>query len=511
MSIIRLDEHTRSQLDSLAHVSSLGDVLDALLSNCADAGATEVAVVVDAATHSIQVSDNGEGIVDMAHVGLCGYSSRAHRSGRALHSVAQVGVLTVISQRGGGPPARLRAFQGQRQLSSGCDFVHPGFRYRGGTSVAVSSVFAAVPVRRASMAAHTTWRQVRRAALKFAVMHPIALAVCAADRRQFAVPRSAAPGHAYNLVYGTNLAFDCVGGVWVSQAVRRGERHLYGPGTCRRVETRGRVVVAWLPPGDATSAVTRAIARAAAPASPRDCSGGGRAGAAPPQSPSLAPPPPPRAPLSLTLRRCSLAEGNFRVVGQLDRKFILLTSTTPPSLLAIDQHACDERIRVEALLRHVVAEILDPAVDMAVPLASPCATALTTEEAQLLAAHADAFSAWGVRFSHSAVTHAPKLLATADVQWSEAVSTYLHQIARGEKLRFSRHLDWFENARHLPQVLLDAINRRACRASIMFGTPLTKPEMDYLVAHMGQCRMPFECAHGRPSVTVVADLADGCK
>lgn len=506
MSIIRLDEPTRSQLDSLAHIASLGDVLDALLRNSADAGATEVAVVVDAATHSIQVSDNGEGIADMARVGLCGYSSRAHRLGRALHSVAQVGVLTVISQRGGAP-ARLRAFQGQRQLLGGCDFVHPGFRYRGGTSVAVLSVFAGVPVRRAHVAAHTTWRQVRRVALEFAVLHPIALAVYAAEKRQFGVPQSATPGQAYNLVYGTNLAFDCMGGVWVSQVVRRGECHLYGPGTCRRKETRGRVVVAWLPPGDATSAVGRAIK--ATEAKPRVGSGAGRVGAAPAPAPS--PPWAPPPPLRLTLRRCSLAEGNFRVVRQLECKFILLTTTAPPSLLAIDQHACDERIRVEALLRHVVAEILDPAVDMAVPLESPCATELTAEEAQLLAAHADALSAWGVRFNHQAVTHAPKLLANAEVQWTQAVSTYLHQLVRGEKLRFSQHLDWFENVRHLPQVLLDAINRRACRASIMFGTPLTRPEMDYLVAHMGQCRMPFECAHGRPSVTVVADLGDGCK
>lgn len=62
-----------------------------------------------------------------------------------------------------------------------------------------------------------------------------------------------------------------------------------------------------------------------------------------------------------------LIDGNYRIISQVDRKFILLvmpasnsvSSTKLPTILVVDQHACDERIRVEALFKDFILMLLD--------------------------------------------------------------------------------------------------------------------------------------------------------
>ncbi|KAJ1560071.1 DNA mismatch repair protein, partial [Nowakowskiella sp. JEL0078] len=49
-----------------------------------------------------------------------------------------------------------------------------------------------------------------------------------------------------------------------------------------------------------------------------------------------------------TLTKSNLS--NIHVLGQLDRKYIICTTFSPTTLLAIDQHAADERVRLESLL-----------------------------------------------------------------------------------------------------------------------------------------------------------------
>ena len=55
-------------------------------------------------------------------------------------------------------------------------------------------------------------------------------------------------------------------------------------------------------------------------------------------------------------------------------------------------------------------------------------------------------------------------------------------------------------------LLAAAFASRACRSAIMFGDALTRDECEAVVATLARCNDPFHCAHGRPTLTVLAKL-----
>lgn len=65
---------------------------------------------------------------------------------------------------------------------------------------------------------------------------------------------------------------------------------------------------------------------------------------------------------------------------------------------------------------------------------------------------------------------------------------------------------WFSRFHGCPEGILDMINSRACRSSIMFNDPLSNEECTELVRRLSNCAFPFQCAHGRPSMVPLVDL-----
>lgn len=49
-------------------------------------------------------------------------------------------------------------------------------------------------------------------------------------------------------------------------------------------------------------------------------------------------------------------------------------------------------------------------------------------------------------------------------------------------------------------------SKQACRSAIMFGDELTKAECEDLLQRLSKCHLPFECAHGRPSIVPLFQL-----
>mmetsp|Transcript_4408 Transcript_4408/g.5274 ORF Transcript_4408/g.5274 Transcript_4408/m.5274 type:complete len:100 (-) Transcript_4408:15-314(-) len=47
---------------------------------------------------------------------------------------------------------------------------------------------------------------------------------------------------------------------------------------------------------------------------------------------------------------------------------------------------------------------------------------------------------------------------------------------------------------------------RACRGSIMIGTPLSQKEMETVVERLANVEHPWSCPHGRPTMRHVRDL-----
>lgn len=98
------------------------------------------------------------------------------------------------------------------------------------------------------------------------------------------------------------------------------------------------------------------------------------------------------------LTRAALATAS--VIGQVDSKFILISMATDASseagkqLVLVDQHAADERCRVEQLLQ----ELCDPkATEVIGPpgLSKPLGFEVSREEARMLERDRDSFALWG--------------------------------------------------------------------------------------------------------------------
>lgn len=57
-----------------------------------------------------------------------------------------------------------------------------------------------------------------------------------------------------------------------------------------------------------------------------------------------------------------------------------------------------------------------------------------------------------------------------------------------------------------PDTVTRVLNSKACRGAIMFGDELTQAQQTHLLSELCVCRFPFNCAHGRPSMTPLFTL-----
>ncbi|KAF2740661.1 hypothetical protein EJ04DRAFT_162165 [Polyplosphaeria fusca] len=263
------------------------------------------------------------------------------------------------------------------------------------------------------------------------------------------------------------------------------------------------------------------------------------------------------APSSSKLSKQGLREAE--VVAQLDKKFILVKMHTfarpwpnPDSdsdvLILIDQHAADERIRVEALLSELCQP--PPAAQSQTQhcsklgqrskvvcsiLEKPILFSVSAQEREHFISYAARFSAWGILYDVLTSMPPKKVQSTLSVSTlppaiSErcrsdpkllisflraAVWTYVDEagflplpwaapdLVAGEE---ADSPSWLKQLSTCPQGLVDMINSRACRSAIMFNDELSVDECRALVKQLSSCVFPFMCAHGRPSMIPLVNL-----
>lgn len=246
------------------------------------------------------------------------------------------------------------------------------------------------------------------------------------------------------------------------------------------------------------------------------------------------------------------------IIAQVDRKYIFAkvlvdssaygpkaSNAMPSLLIIIDQHAADERCRVESLMRDYF-ERLDKRDESGAVSATPVARAellerplqfdIPARDAIQLERTATHFARWGVHYrvtsefptegaGHRQVIATklppsiaercrsePRLLAELLRKGTWKVDEHLHHDAR---IKASSTQDgetttphWITQFHGCPEGILDMINSRACRSSIMFNDPLSKDECANLLERLADCVFPFQCAHGRPSMVPLVDLGD---
>ncbi len=256
--------------------------------------------------------------------------------------------------------------------------------------------------------------------------------------------------------------------------------------------------------------------------------------------------------------------GAAEIIAQVDSKFILIKlrpqahgrtadTTDTGSLVLIDQHAADERIKVERLLQEFCQEPDDEVKCLHSPLGCTSAVQTTSllkplifdieaQEGPLFRRQAPSFARWGILYdlptppfqaAGPSSRHEPSSCRLVVVALPGVIAErcrtepkHLIQILRGEAWRLHQEAGargarpesafageggpdaWVAQVRGCPSGILDMIHSRSCRSAIMFNDELGMDDCRRLVEDLARCRFPFQCAHGRPSMIPLLDLGD---
>lgn len=228
---------------------------------------------------------------------------------------------------------------------------------------------------------------------------------------------------------------------------------------------------------------------------------------------------------------------NARVIAQVDKKYILIkmrgiSSNTEQEdeaaqgcdlLVVIDQHAADERIRVESLFTEICSSPADPAdPHISERIQKTLVFRVSKREAELMRRYEGNFAEWGINYHLSSsneefslhIDALPRAIADrCTSELSLAIDMIRAHVYMLSDQLAAPHADaspsapgWVKRIGSCPKGLLDLLNSRACRSAIMFNDPLELEECKVLVDKLGKCMFPFQCAHGRPSMIPLVDL-----
>ncbi|KAK8858431.1 hypothetical protein IAR55_002658 [Kwoniella newhampshirensis] len=255
-----------------------------------------------------------------------------------------------------------------------------------------------------------------------------------------------------------------------------------------------------------------------------------------------------REPIKSTLTNIRFSEESLsqaRIVGQVDKKYVATilrtTATSSPSIVLIDQHAADERIAIERILRQLCDGFSSDNMPTTSLEGSEPIIVFTRAEAEQLSRPDVSLilGRWGIvlkrpkmdtegDYVQVQVDRVPSVLAARlgnkdGTEMTRLLRGYLpvHAERRGEvdamieKFdNFESHeegrsggggvvgeegmRDWRRAMRFMPKEMLELANSKACRGAIMFEDRLTPDQCFRLVDQLSATSSPFICAHGRP-------------
>ncbi|XP_038722366.1 DNA mismatch repair protein MLH3 isoform X4 [Tripterygium wilfordii] len=196
-----------------------------------------------------------------------------------------------------------------------------------------------------------------------------------------------------------------------------------------------------------------------------------------------------------------------RVLHQVDKKFISIVAGG--TLAVIDQHAADERIRLEELRRKVLSgegkavTFLDTEQELVLPEIGY----------QLLHNYADLIKDWGWFCSiHSQGSRSFKKNLNVLHQQPTLITLLAVPCILGVNLthmdlqEFLEQLGDTDGASTIPPSVIRVLNFKACRGAIMFGDSLLPSECSLIVEELKQTSLCFQCAHGRPTTAPLVNM-----
>ncbi|EGC34526.1 hypothetical protein DICPUDRAFT_153264 [Dictyostelium purpureum] len=176
---------------------------------------------------------------------------------------------------------------------------------------------------------------------------------------------------------------------------------------------------------------------------------------------------------------------DFKFITQWDKKFLVCEANG--IVLVLDQHAVSERIKLETLEKKYFGE---NKFDLC-PMPERSRWSLTAYELELMKIYSKNLEDWGFEWRSN-----PTSITILQVPMFCLVGLGVNDLRE--------FLYLLENNKGSPSTKPPAAHRilasKACRTAIKFGHNLTKEVCIKLLEDLNECNIPFQCAHGRPSI-----------
>ncbi|KAI8784610.1 DNA mismatch repair protein Mlh3 [Biomphalaria glabrata] len=222
---------------------------------------------------------------------------------------------------------------------------------------------------------------------------------------------------------------------------------------------------------------------------------------------------------------------NVKVVGQLDRKFIaclINTKATAPSkvklsvednsmLVLFDQHAVHERVRLEQLTQEAY-EVVDGGITDQVKMSAlpePILMLIDRDDLRIMKTFYQEFNRIGIHFLPDDTCRDQIYIKSVPSCLAEKYPTEKKRLKQQpilEKIQIliSEHIQLLKSTNgaggRLPLSLHRVLCSQACHGAVKFGDSLSTKECQDLLSSLALCDLPFQCAHGRPSIAPLVDL-----
>lgn len=202
------------------------------------------------------------------------------------------------------------------------------------------------------------------------------------------------------------------------------------------------------------------------------------------------------------------------IIGQVDHKFIACIFKGKKDLVLVDQHAAHERIRLEKLLQQIgyYKKETDAIKNQVTKLSPPLHLCLCKNDFDLLNHYRMEFQSIGLFFTSNEIKNKEVFRIYISSIPSVFVNVCEKQVlAKGsdinaelikefilEQIQIMRTCTGSTNLSSV--VVFKALASYACHGAIKFGDSLTWNTCVTIVEQLAKCNLPFQCAHGRPSV-----------
>ncbi|XP_063353955.1 DNA mismatch repair protein Mlh3 isoform X3 [Pelmatolapia mariae] len=229
---------------------------------------------------------------------------------------------------------------------------------------------------------------------------------------------------------------------------------------------------------------------------------------------------------------------SMKVIHQVDKKFLAClistkddemvehTETKGNLLVLVDQHAAHERVRLENLIAVIaVCAVTDSYEDdpdapgerrlCTSTILPPLGISVTEEEIRLLRSCQPHLRSLGLEVHFSLAADLKVFVGKVPLCFMEKESNELRRgrpsvikpIAEEylrEQIELLRSTGRVRGT--LPLTVLKVLASLACHGAIKFNDTLSRDECYSLVASLSACQLPFQCAHGRPSIVPLVDV-----